>query len=158
MWSLHPRYLDPRGLVALWRGALLARAVLAGLTRGYRQHPQLLRFRQCADPGRAIAAYLAEVHAEAVRRGYRFDPAKLEPAGCAQLAVTRGQIEYEWGHLAAKLQSRSPEWLRQFGPADAPEPHPLFQVVPGGIAEWEVRARSAGTDAPPPRTSRPPRT
>ncbi|MGC2462396.1 MAG: pyrimidine dimer DNA glycosylase/endonuclease V [Steroidobacteraceae bacterium] len=31
-WPLHPRYLDARGLVALWREALLAQAV----RRGYR--------------------------------------------------------------------------------------------------------------------------
>ncbi len=36
LWSLHPRYLDAKGLVALWREALLARAVLRGATRGYR--------------------------------------------------------------------------------------------------------------------------
>ena len=27
LWSLHPRYLDAKGLVALWREALLAQAV-----------------------------------------------------------------------------------------------------------------------------------
>ncbi len=50
VWSLHPKYLDPQGLVALWRESLLARAVLKGETKGYRQHPQLLRFQQHADP------------------------------------------------------------------------------------------------------------
>ena len=35
LWTLHPKYLDPQGLVALWREALLARAVLQGKTRGY---------------------------------------------------------------------------------------------------------------------------
>ncbi|HEU5178767.1 MAG TPA: pyrimidine dimer DNA glycosylase/endonuclease V, partial [Burkholderiales bacterium] len=30
LWSLHPKYLDARGLVALWREALLAQAVLRG--------------------------------------------------------------------------------------------------------------------------------
>ncbi len=27
LWSLHPRYLDPQGLMALWRETLLAKAV-----------------------------------------------------------------------------------------------------------------------------------
>src|SRR5690606_6899395 len=40
LWSLHPRYLDRQGLLALWREALLARAVLRGETRGYTLHPQ----------------------------------------------------------------------------------------------------------------------
>ena len=159
LWSLHPRYLDPKGLVALWREGLLAQAVLAGRTRGYRQHPQLARFQQCDAPGCAIAAYLLEVHAEAARRGYRFDAGRLGPGGpCAALAVTRGQLEYEWHHLAAKLRARAPDWLKPYEFLILPEPHPLFRLVQGGIADWEVRARSSGTDAPTPRTSRPPRT
>ena len=41
LWTVHPKYLDVRGLGALWREALLARAVLRGQTRGYKRHPQL---------------------------------------------------------------------------------------------------------------------
>ena len=69
LWSIHPKYLDPQGLVALWREALLARAVLQGQTRGYRRHPQLTRFREHPSPRLAINAYLAAVHAEATLRG-----------------------------------------------------------------------------------------
>ena len=58
LWSLHPKYLDARGLVALWREALLAQAVLRGETRGYRHHPQLARF----DDVGAIAQYLSLIH------------------------------------------------------------------------------------------------
>ena len=139
LWSLHPRYLDPKGLVALWREALLAQAVLAGRTRGYRNHPQLNRFRESSEPGHAISAYLQAVLAEADRRGYRFDAAKVGLSGAfTPLAVTGGQLEYEWIHLAAKLQVRAPEWLRPFGTVRRPEPHPLFQVIPGGVADWEI--------------------
>jgi len=31
LWSLHPRYLDAKGLVALWREGLLAQKVLAAV-------------------------------------------------------------------------------------------------------------------------------
>src|SRR5690606_10288867 len=79
LWSIHPKYLDAKGLVALWREALLARAVLRGRTRGYRHHPQLDRFRSHASPRSAINAYLAAVHAEASARGYAFDRAKVGP-------------------------------------------------------------------------------
>ncbi len=41
LWTLHPKHLDARGLVALWREALLAQKVLRGATRGYKHHPQL---------------------------------------------------------------------------------------------------------------------
>ena len=79
LWSLHPRHLDAKGLVALWREALLAQKVLAGLTRGYRNHPQLERFKRQADPLAAIAAYLSAVQQEATRRGYHFDAGKIAP-------------------------------------------------------------------------------
>ncbi|UNX54807.1 pyrimidine dimer DNA glycosylase/endonuclease V [Georgenia sp. TF02-10] len=81
LWSLHPRYLDRQGLTACWREALLAQAVLAGRTRGYRQHSQLRRFRGQPDPLAAVGAYLGGVAAEAAARGYRFDTARiLRPA------------------------------------------------------------------------------
>src|SRR5262245_51118309 len=107
LWSLHPRHLDARGLVALWREGLLAQAVLRGLTRGYRHHPRLARFRGSRAPVAAVAAYLHLVCDEADRRGYRFDRRKLaRRARGARLAVTAGQVEYEWRHLKAKLKAR----------------------------------------------------
>ena len=77
LWSLHPKHLDPQGLVALWREGLLARAVLHEQTRGYRNHPQLDRFRAHPHPLHAIDAYLAVVQDDATARGYNFDRSKL---------------------------------------------------------------------------------
>ena len=45
LWTLHPKYLDRQGLVAVWREGLLAQAVLHSNTKGYKNHPQLDRFR-----------------------------------------------------------------------------------------------------------------
>jgi hypothetical protein len=144
LWSLHPRYLDAQGLVALWREGLLAQAVLAGQTRGYTRHPQLARFRASLNPPGFIAEYLRHVQAEAARRGYRFDRSKIGAEhGPEPLTVTRGQLEYEWRHLAAKLSVRSPAWLRALGTVEQPEPHSLFEVVEGGVADWEVTAGGA---------------
>jgi hypothetical protein len=141
LWSLHPRYLDPKGLVALWREALLAQAVIAGKTRGYKSHPQLTRFLQSPTPRECIAAYLQSVLAEAARRGYRFDGSKVQPHGeVAPLVVTTGQLAYEWAHLADKLRLRAPAWYGQLEAAPAMEAHPLFRVVDGDVAEWEVIA------------------
>lgn len=140
LWSLHPRYLDSKGLVALWREALLAQAVLANLTRGYRNHPQLWRFQQCCDPEAQIAAYLVEVHAEATVRGYRFDSSKIGQSDSAQpMQVSRGQLQYEARHLQAKLAVREPAKLSLLAQSD-PAPHPLFRVIEGGIETWEVLA------------------
>jgi hypothetical protein len=139
LWSLHPRYLDPKGLVALWREGLLAQAVLAGDTRGYKHHPQLARFLDTASPRKAIAVYLRAVHDEAVCRGYHFDAGKIGRGGAVeQLSVTRGQLNYEWAHLTRKLRLRAPQWQQQFAALKLPQAHPLFRVVRGGVAAWEV--------------------
>lgn len=139
LWSLHPRYLDPKGLMALWREGLLAQAVIAGRTRGYRHHPQLTRFRQAPDPGGAIAAYLRAVQAEAAARGYRFDADRIDrAAGGGSLQVSDGQLRYEAEHLARKLLARAPDLHERFAALDLPDPHPLFRVVHGDVADWEV--------------------
>lgn len=142
LWSLHPRYLDQKGLVALWREALLAQAVLMGRTRGYRRHPQLDRFRTAPFPAAAITTYLRAVHAEAMARGYRFDAGRIAPGRtAARIAVNCGQLDFEWRHLVAKLEARAPAWLSALGPSEPLAPHPLFRMVPGGIAAWERSAK-----------------
>ena len=138
LWSLHPKYLDTRGLVAAWREGLLAQAVLRGRTTGYRAHPQLLRFRRCPASVGAIATYLRGLHAESRVRGYRFDTAKISRARYAgYLHVTRGQLDYEWKHLLAKLVTRDPERYRQLYSVERPRSHPLFRVVAGSREDWE---------------------
>ena len=138
LWSLHPKYLDARGLVALWREALLAQAVLSGKTKGYRHHPQLLRFRAQPSPVGSIGAYLRAVHDEAVVRESRFAREKITRARArGRLTVTRGQLELEWRHLLAKLKMRDPERLAALKNVKSPRAHPSFRVVRGSIAHWE---------------------
>lgn len=138
LWSLHPKYLDPQGLVALWREGLLARAVLGGRTRGYRHHPQLERFDAHPTPRLAINAYLAAVHAEAARRGYAFDRSRLGPVRpVPPIPVSSGQLGYEWLHLSRKLAVRDPARLVRWRAVAIPTPHPLFRRRPGPVASWE---------------------
>jgi hypothetical protein len=140
LWTLHPKYLDSRGLVALWREALLAQAVLKGQTSGYIHHPQLTRFRNTPFPTESIATYLRGVHTEATRRGYCFDATKISSNEDARhIVTTRGQLDYEWAHLKKKLCARAPSWLVSIQSISRPIPHPLFRIVPGTVAEWEVR-------------------
>ena len=142
LWTIHPQYLDAKGLVALWREALLARAVLRGQTRGYLHHPQLERYRAHAFPRRAISAYLAAIHAEATARGYAFDGSKIGPVRSLDpIAASTGQISYEWRHLMAKLAVRNRVLRRQWRAVRVPLCHPLFTPVPGLIEQWE---RTAG--------------
>jgi len=138
LWTIHPKYLDQRALCALWREALLAQAVLAGKTKGYRHHPQLERFRAHRTPERAIAAYLRGVHAESLVRGYRFDESKIGGGGYRiRLSATDGQLLWEWGHLKAKLNNRSPELLKTLEHVKIPEPHPMFHIIEGEVQSWE---------------------
>jgi hypothetical protein len=138
LWSLHPSYLDPQGLVALWREALLAQKVLRGQTRGYRHHPQLERFKAHSAPVKAIGAYLGAVQAEAARRGYSFDRSKIRyPNARIRLGVTRGQMDYERRWLLSKLKKRDAARFREFRSEARFRPHPVFRVKPGPVAAWE---------------------
>ena len=139
LWTLHPKYLDPRGLVALWREALLAQAVLGGKTSGYTRHSQLIRFRNHASPLELIGCYLYAIYGEAIRREYHFDVTKIQSVGDVNcIEATDGQLNYEWDHLKAKLHIRSPAWLASLEPLSTPQAHPLFRIVPGSVADWEI--------------------
>ena len=138
IWSLHPKYLDSRGLVALWRETLLAQAVLLGKTKGYLHHSQLDRFREQLDPARLVATYLHSVHDEAISRGYNFAAEKtLGARSDRKLTVARGQLDFEWHHLMRKLKVRDPARAAALTHVRRPQPHPIFRVVPGEVAIWE---------------------
>ncbi len=145
LWTLHPKYLDAKGLVALWREALLAQKVLQGKTRGYRSHPQLFRFKQQADPAAAIARYLQIVYDEAAARGYSFNRRKIgRKKTSGTIPETRGQLGYEWRHLKGKLRERNRTRYRAILRIREPDAHPLFTIAAGGVAPWEVRKQPAG--------------
>lgn len=137
IWSLHPCLLDRRALVACWRETLLAQKVLRGLTRGYTNHPQLIRFRAHPQPLEAVAAYLSRLADEADARGYSFNRALIGAgedstnensvgkndtdkncadksenpyASVARIPVPLGQLEYELAFLRHKVAGRDPEW------------------------------------------------
>ncbi|MEP6719046.1 MAG: pyrimidine dimer DNA glycosylase/endonuclease V [bacterium] len=138
LWTLHPKYLDAAGLVALWREGLLAQKVLLNETKGYRAHPQLARFRQRQDSLALIAAYLNGVCEEATSRGYEFDRTKIQTLQSRQkLTCTRGQLLYEWHHLRSKLEVRSPDKLAAMDVVRRPSAHPMFTIVAGEIEHWE---------------------
>ncbi len=139
LWSVHPRYLDRQALIGCWRESLLAQSVLNKSAGGYANHPQLQRFRAAADPAAAIGDYLTTLADEASTRGYRFDRAKIIATSLlpCQLELTRGQLDYEWQHLMAKLGIRSPQLAARWAKIDHPDPNPLFKLVAGPVATWE---------------------
>ncbi|MBN1621854.1 MAG: hypothetical protein JW871_04605 [Endomicrobiales bacterium] len=139
LWSIHPKYLDCKGLVALWRESLLAKKVLQDRTRGYKNHPQLIRFRRQSSPLTSINIYLKEILKEAKNRGYSFDIKKTGPTmkRINKIPVTCGQIKFEFTHLLKKLKKRDRASWRLLKSTCRIKTHPLFKKVPGKIEEWE---------------------
>ena len=138
IWSLHPQYLDARGLVALWREALLAKKVLQGDTKGYRHHPQLKRFKETDRPVDGINRYLAEVYKEAERRGYNFNGNKFSRVdGPLNIPVNEGQLRYEMDHLLKKLKVRDHDRYKRYRTTKDIETHPLFTTREGPVEDWE---------------------
>ena len=139
IWSIHPRFLDSKGLIALWREALLAKQVLEGRTKGYKHHPQLLRFKKSTVPLDCINHYLSAVFNESLSRGYHFDRDKINwEFKPQQLKVSIGQLEYEWKHLLSKLQTRDSDKYKLLGTESEKEVHPLFYCVEGEVEAWEI--------------------
>jgi hypothetical protein len=138
LWTLHPEFLDRVGLVAVWREALLAQAVLKGNTKGYKNHPQLIKFRLHTEPLHAIAYYLQEIFDDAIKRGYKFDQTKFTHSDIPQLIpTTSGQLEFEFHHLLTKLQKRSIPDYERIRNIKSILPHPLFKITPGKVEDWE---------------------
>ena len=141
LWSIHPRFLDWMGLGALWRESLLAQAVLAGETRGWRKHPQLNRFREHPEPIDAVGFYLKKVREEASHRGYSYDASKIRKCSntVESITVTMGQLLYEFTLILERTRLRTPEWHKKLVTMGGPvEAHPIFRVIDGEVGSWEV--------------------
>ncbi len=140
LWSIEFEYLDNKGLVAVWREALLAKKVLEGHTKGYKMHPQLFRFKSYENPLIAINTYLYYITLESSKRGYAFDNSKIIYDLVDQkvkLKVTSGQLNYEFKLLERKLKDRSPSEYVRILKVGKPLPNQLFYEVPGNIEKWE---------------------
>ena len=139
IWSVHPKYIDTKGLVALWRETLLAKKVLEGTTKGYKNHPQLIRFKNSKSPLLCINKYLDTIYQESLVRGYNFDINKfISSTEPVILNVSTGQLDYEMQHLLKKLKTRDAERYKQLLKVKNIESHPLFEIVKGGIEDWEI--------------------
>lgn len=138
LWSIHPKYLDSKGLVALWREGLLAQNVLLGNTKGYKNHPQLIRFKNTGEQSSAIASYLRSVAEEADNRGYNFNRSKIvDMVFKDKIPVTNGQVQYEFEHLLRKLKTRDQDLYQKYKNVVEPDLHPLFSRITGEIESWE---------------------
>lgn len=148
LWSISPKYLDTKGLLALWREALLAKKVLEGKTKGYKNHPQLIRFKKTSDPTLYINLYLIQVYYEAKARRYQFDFNKIDNEkimglnflNLEKIKVTKGQIKYEFEFLKKKLKKRDLQKYLKLENIENDmdiEINPIFEIIEGEIEEWE---------------------
>src|SRR5690606_15689345 len=129
-----------KGLVALWRESLLARSVLQNLTKGYRNHPQLIRFRHSKRPEYFINLYLRYIYEHSITRGFCFDWKKLKSSKGKtnrKMLVTSGQVEYEFKHLLNKLFIRDADRYHSLSRIKMIETNPVFEVVEGQVEHWE---------------------
>jgi len=139
LWSLHPKYLDRQGLLAVWREGLLAKKVLEGKTRGYKHHSQLIRFTNTKEPLAFINNYLEGIYQEAKNRGYNFQVDKIKPLKIIKkkITVNNDQVVYEFKHLLAKLKVRDNKKYKELKKIVKVQVHSLFKEVIGNIEDWE---------------------
>ena len=129
LWSIHPKYLDTMGLVALWRESLLAQKVLQGKTKGYRHHPQLDRFKDTENPVAAIGMYLNHIHVESRERNYNFQFSKIQTVeDVPRILISYDLLVSEFSHLQNKLKTRDEERYNQHLSIEEIDSHPSFEV------------------------------
>ena len=138
LWSLSPELLDSKGLVACWRESLLALHVLQGNTVGYKNHPQLDRFKKSDNPVQSISSYLWSLYWESLERGYKFDKNKI-PLEFSEVSipVTIGQLEYEYEFLKNKVIGRTGKWNHGFANILLATNFYVFYGVDGDVEYWE---------------------
>ncbi|MGZ7117378.1 MAG: pyrimidine dimer DNA glycosylase/endonuclease V [Methanobacterium sp.] len=138
LWSLHPGYLDVKGLSGLWREGIMARNALLGRKKGYINHPQLERFKKQKDPILFIDTYLLNVYEESLRRNFNFSREKFGSNFTpSKIEVTEGQLAYELKHLKRKLKVRDIDKYEELKKIEFLEVNSIFKVVKGDIEPWE---------------------
>jgi len=138
LWSIHPKYLDVKGLSGLWREALLARKILKKQTKAYKNHPQMNRFKELKRPLPAIDTYLKHIYDESCDRGYCFNRKKFgNRFRKSKINVKKGQIDYEFKILKKRLKIRAKDKYKELLKVKKIESNPLFRIIKGKIESWE---------------------
>ncbi len=107
-------------------------------TKGYRNHPQLIRFKSQKNPIKFINAYLNNLYLEAKKRDYNFNSKKINKTTRNKLEVANKQLEYEFTHLLKKLRIRDPKKFREIKNTKRILPNPLFKIKKGQVEIWEI--------------------
>lgn len=130
LWSIHPKYLDKYGLMALWREGLLAQQALSVTNTQYIKYSELERFKNNENPIKAIGSYLCYVAAERARRGYKFTHEKILHPNFDNylIVITDDQLVAEVYELKNKLKLRDRNKLKELKGISKFESNPAFDL------------------------------
>ena len=144
LWTIHPKYLDRQGLVALWRegiGALRELERPVERKSNYYKHPQLTPFKNSSQSIPFLKQYLFYVYLEAVNRGYKFNLTKLNMTKydmkCG-IELSTKQIKFEYVHLKDKLMNRRSKLFLRRLPNNFynMSVNPVFTVIDNDELYW----------------------
>jgi hypothetical protein len=114
-----------------------------GKTKGWKNHPQLIRFKNHNAPIHAIGFYLFIIYNEGCKRGYSYNKSKMFKIveKVSMINISKEQLAYEFEILKNRVRGRDHTKfleLLEFGKKESyPKPHPLFHVIDGKVALWE---------------------
>ena len=112
--------------------------MLEGKTKGYRNHPQLLCFKNYSKPLSAINTYLFYVKEEGSNRGFGFGQGKIAHKLVdkkIKTEVSQGQLDYGLQLLRSKLSKRSKKKFEETANLERGA-NDLFTSYMGPIERW----------------------
>ena len=165
VWTIHPKYLDPKGIQAVWRDTLLLQELMVNPSKtGYITHPQYKRrirkfYRKYNNliifhflifdrwfhfttPIDDVGYYLRHVYFESQKRNHNFVRGKIlrDIDNVTKHTVTFDQLQYELEHLKRKCITRDPQHYERIESLKLPYPHPLFSPILGEVEAWEQKS------------------
>jgi hypothetical protein len=115
VWTIHPKYLDDKGLGGVWMDALLVQKLVHGGECGnYRKHPQCQRWLKGPMERYLLSIYLIEVWLEAKMRGFDYKHEKITMVDApnsasnqpSRMLVDAEEVKVEKDLLVTKLRDR----------------------------------------------------
>lgn len=130
LWSIHPKYLDKLGLIALWREGLLAQKALSVPSTQYIRHSELERFKNNENPLKAIGSYLCYVAAEGAKRGYNFTHERIVYPNFDDylIIINDDTLNLEVKNLKNKLKLRDKTKFKELTEMSKIESNPAFYL------------------------------
>lgn len=130
LWTVHPKYLDKQGLIALWREGLLAQKSLNGELDIELNNQVWQQFKNSENPLKAIGTYLSFIASEGARRGYKLGHEKIIYPNFDdnKFDIRPQDLIFEMKHLRDKLKLRDKNKWHEVNQVEQVEPNPAFRL------------------------------